>query len=174
MRAAAVANDDAVVLELVVDDDDGGVRVWLHAIEGAFRGAVLAEFTPGLGLVVDDLAREAVAACMPLARALEFQRARYAARRRLQPWAAGLPRRLPAHAHLDAHVLYLEFAWPYMFVPGALSRLLAAWGLREPPGCACPALDWAFTPTPPHRGTRDETVALFCQRCWRCAPPSWR
>lgn len=172
MRAAAdddvAAADDVVVLELAVDADDDGVRAWLHPIDGAFRGAVLAEFTRPLGLALDALAREAVVDCMPLARAVESEHARYAARRAAQPWQS-LPKRLPGLPHVDAHVLYLEFAWPYMFVPGALWRLLAAWGLREPPACACPVADWAFTPTPP--GARAPgPVALLCQQCWRRAP----
>jgi hypothetical protein len=158
-------DDACIILELILDDDDRA-RVWLHAIEGVFRGAVLAEFTEMLGLVVDALAREAVAGCMPVARALESERARYAALRKdVCPWLA-LPRRLPAHCHIDAHVLYLEYACEYMCVPGTLPRLLAAWELREPV-CACPVKNWAFTPSPPREMAQSAGVRLFCQRCWR-------
>lgn len=182
--AAGVVDDDAddvAVVEVLVDSS-AAARVRVHVLLGRVRRACRAELGP-LWRPLDRLARDAVRDCMQFARALRDLDAALHARRDADD---RLPRRVPgAPRWLDAHVLYLDCLADFMFVPGALCRLLAAWGVRDPPACACGPDAWQVSPTPPRLSTRrrggrlvaDERgeITLFCWRCLARSPPSpWR
>lgn len=177
----AVDDDDVAVVELQ-PLGDAAARVRVHVLLGSFRRACRAEFGV-LFPPLDRLARDAVRECMPVARELAAAQARLMeASRRADD---RLPRRAPgATRWVDAHVLYLDCLADFMFVPGALCRLLAAWGVRDPPGCGCGPQHWQVTPTPPRLRARGGggglvadpmgAVQMFCWKCLTRSPPPWR
>lgn len=162
--------DDVCVVELYVIDDDDVTHVKFHVISSCFRLPVLAECTPPLSRIVDAVALDAVRNRMAFVDLAVDEQHRLARRTRDLPTR---PRLVPYDVALhDAHTLYLEGACVFFVVPGAMARLMAAWGITGGgPECGH-GLGEVATPTPPRfardgRLVRDvsDRVTTFCPWC---------